>query len=67
MEPIEIECVSCGESFAFTIDEQRIYTKKQFDDPKRCPECRKNKLKVKQLQNNRPGRKRTFDWSEAIN
>ena len=66
MEPIEIECVSCGQSFEFTIEEQRIYNKKKFNDPKRCPECRKNKLKVK-TQGNKYGRKRTLDWSQAIN
>lgn len=67
METIEIECIACGQVFEFTIDEQRIYNMKKFDDPKRCPGCRKSKLKVKAFQIHRHDRNKAFEWSQVIN
>ena len=67
MDAIYIECVSCGQEFEFTIEEQRVYTQKQFDDPKRCPDCRRNKLRVKTCQTNNHSRRKAFDWSQAVN
>ncbi len=48
-----ITCIQCGESFDFTLTEQLRYKKSNFDDPKRCPECRKKKLKQPDEQNGR--------------
>jgi DNA-directed RNA polymerase subunit RPC12/RpoP len=64
MEPIEIECMSCGQEFEFTVYEQRIYQDKNFDAPRRCPDCRKQKLKAKAFTKSKHGRRRDFDWNE---
>jgi predicted RNA-binding Zn-ribbon protein involved in translation (DUF1610 family) len=37
-------CVDCGNEFVFTEGEQNFYREKGFEnEPKRCPECRKQK------------------------
>jgi DNA-directed RNA polymerase subunit RPC12/RpoP len=37
-------CVDCGSEFVFTEGEQEFYKTKGFDqEPKRCPECRRNR------------------------
>lgn len=38
-----IKCRDCGREFVFTTGEQKFYAERQFDNPVRCPECRKAK------------------------
>ena len=35
-----LACVECGESFVFSLDDQRYHQEKDYSDPKRCPSCR---------------------------
>ncbi len=36
-----IECVECGSSFTFSVEDQEYHASKGFtNDPKRCPTCR---------------------------
>ena len=41
-----ITCVQCGDEFEFTVADQKQFTARGFDEPKRCPSCRRHKLKV---------------------
>ena len=36
-------CVECGETFAFSADDQRYHLEKGYTEPKRCPNCRRNR------------------------
>ncbi len=38
-------CVICESTFVFGEAEQKRYARLGFEDPKRCPECRKKKRK----------------------
>ncbi len=38
-------CMICGSTFEFGEAEQERYERLGFEDPKRCPECRKKKRK----------------------
>ena len=66
MESIEIECISCGREFEFTITEQQIYNRKNFDEPKRCPDCRRSKLRVRAYEKAGDRRRKEFDWSQVM-
>ncbi len=36
-----LQCSDCGDTFAFTADEQEFYANKGYaNEPKRCPVCR---------------------------
>jgi CxxC-x17-CxxC domain-containing protein len=35
-----IQCASCGNEFAFTVEEQEFYGSKGFQDPRKCKPCR---------------------------
>jgi hypothetical protein len=61
VEPIEITCIICGEVFEFTVDEQLRYQKMNFDEPRRCPDCRKKKLRVPDFQDKKHNHKRNFN------
>lgn len=39
-EDYTIQCQDCGQDFIFTIGEQEFYAQNQFNEPKRCKECR---------------------------
>jgi len=41
-----IECSQCHNEFDFTVSEQIYYSKMGFDEPKRCSDCRKHKIKT---------------------
>jgi hypothetical protein len=45
MRDLLIECVQCGNDFPFTTDEQKHCQEMGFDEPKRCPDCRRHKTK----------------------
>ncbi|MBX2860100.1 MAG: zinc-ribbon domain containing protein [Vampirovibrio sp.] len=36
----QINCVSCGNDFAFTAEEQEFFHSKGFQDPRKCKPCR---------------------------
>ena len=41
-----IECTQCNREFNFTASEQAYYRKMGFDEPRRCADCRKHKVKA---------------------
>ena len=45
MEEKTIICTNCGSPFVFTLSEQERFAVLGFTEPKRCRECRKNRLK----------------------
>jgi hypothetical protein len=51
-----ITCIQCENPFVFTAAEQARFSASGFDQPKRCPECRKKKDKGIQIN---PGGKGT--------
>jgi DNA-directed RNA polymerase subunit RPC12/RpoP len=61
MENKTIICIQCEEEFEFTVDDQLRYEKMNFDEPRRCPDCRKNKLKRADFQETTHNRKRKFN------
>ena len=46
MEDMLITCIQCENEFRFSIEEQQKYQLLGFDEPQRCPDCRKNKSKT---------------------
>jgi hypothetical protein len=42
-ESIKKICVECGKEFIYSIAEQKIFKKRGYLPPKRCPECREKK------------------------
>ena len=47
METKKVVCKECGETFVLTVNDQKWYQDKGFNEPKRCKSCRnlrKNKL-----------------------
>jgi DNA-directed RNA polymerase subunit RPC12/RpoP len=45
MEDMLISCIQCGADFKFSVSDQIRHREMNFDDPKRCPDCRKRKSK----------------------
>jgi hypothetical protein len=45
MDNKSIECVQCLKEFDFSVSEQMYYDKRGFDEPKRCPDCRRHRAK----------------------
>ena len=64
METIEITCFQCATEFEFTVDEQLRYQNRNFDEPRRCPDCRKKKLRPHAFQNEKHKHKQKFDRSQ---
>ena len=55
MQDMVLVCRDCGNEFAFTKGEQTFYEEKEFENPQRCPECRrirKQKRREEQGYNN---------------
>jgi len=65
MENKTITCIQCETGFEFTIHDQLRYEKMNFDEPRRCSDCRKNKLKTQDFQNIKHNRKRKFYRSKS--
>ena len=61
MENKIIVCIQCGEEFEFSIKDQTRYQKMNFDDPKRCQICRKNKTNTKNIQDKRSNQRKKSD------
>jgi CxxC-x17-CxxC domain-containing protein len=38
-----LSCVDCSREFNFTADDQEFHSSKGYQDPKRCPDCRRNR------------------------
>ena len=58
-------CIQCESEFVITVSEQERLHLKGFDIPKRCQECRKNKMKSQRETDNRGLKdKRKHDKSE---
>jgi len=60
MENKTITCIQCETEFEFTIDDQLRYEKMNFDEPRRCPDCRKNKLRTTDFQKITRNQKKKF-------
>lgn len=41
------KCSECGNNFIFSAGEQKFYLEKAFAEPRRCPDCRKNRKRVR--------------------
>ena len=41
-----IQCIQCNTEFEFSVSSQIEFEAKGYDEPKRCPECRKRKSKA---------------------
>ncbi len=64
MENKTIICIQCEREFEFTVNDQLRYEKMNFDEPRRCPDCRKNKIKGSDIQDITHNRKRRFNRSK---
>jgi hypothetical protein len=73
MESKWIVCVQCDYEFEFDTEDQIRYAEKGYDDPQRCPDCRKHKSKLICLSRQRESklRRRQYrnnrdrdDWEE---
>ena len=42
-----ITCIQCEADFEFTAEERQRYARQGFDEPKRCPSCRKHRLRLR--------------------
>lgn len=42
-EDRDLQCVECGQNFAFSGEDQEFYHQKNYSEPKRCPACRANR------------------------
>jgi len=60
MENKIITCIQCEREFEFTVHDQLRYERMNFDEPRRCSDCRKNKLKTPDFQDITHNRKRKF-------
>jgi NAD-dependent SIR2 family protein deacetylase len=60
MEPIVIACFQCLREFVFPVEEQLRYRHMNFDEPRRCPDCRKKKMRPHAFQNERHKHKQKF-------
>ena len=59
-----IYCIQCDNTFTFGVVEQKRLSSLGFDDPRRCPDCRKKKQKSVNSEKGRRkrGRKQYEDW-----
>ncbi len=70
MKDKEIPCIQCGKPFLFTVADQRRFMRLGFDTPRRCPDCRKRKsrmIEVNEGRKDRNNRRRAFSsFSESL-
>ena len=70
MESKTIKCIQCDTEFEFSVASQREFEAKGYDEPKRCPDCRKRKSKTSTNDSNgkwRNKKKRYHDRIEGEN
>jgi hypothetical protein len=67
METMLIQCIQCDVEFEFSIQDQILYSEKGYDEPRRCPGCRKNKSKanVRADIGNKKNRKKLYRMKYA--
>ena len=55
-----VTCIQCDNTFILTAEEQKKLLDRGFSLPKRCPECRRKKAKIHELDERRKtkGKKR---------
>jgi len=46
MDTIILECIQCQNEFEYSGSEQEYHGRMGFDEPRRCPYCRKHKTKA---------------------
>ena len=39
-----LTCVQCGQDFTFSAEDQQYHAERGYQDPKRCPTCRAERL-----------------------
>ena len=60
-------CAECGQSFAFTADEQAYHAEKGYaNEPKRCPSCRQNRRDARVNGNASGGYRREREMFPAV-
>jgi uncharacterized protein with PIN domain len=47
-----ISCIQCNEPFLFSAEESKRFSALGFDEPTRCPECRRKKSKGTKFEDN---------------
>ncbi len=52
MQDKKIICKDCGQEFLFMKGEQIFYAERGFEDPIRCPQCRKARKDSRKNLNN---------------
>lgn len=62
MDIMLLTCIQCGDSFEYSASDQRYYTDRGFDVPRRCVSCRKNKSKALTGSLDRKERNRKRDY-----
>jgi hypothetical protein len=61
MENMMINCIQCGTDFEFSVNDQIRHREMNFDDPKRCPDCRKRKSRLTDRGDKKSGQRKKFD------
>ena len=64
METKIISCIQCEREFEFPPAEQKYFKDKGFDDPKRCPTCRRNKTRAIQTKMRKKDEKWQRYWNK---
>lgn len=64
MESKFITCVQCENEFEFTAGEQKYFRDKGFDDPKRCPVCRRHKSRANHDKTRKKDKKWEHQWNK---
>ena len=67
MKDKRITCIQCEKPFVFSVAEQERFLASGFANPKRCPECRKKKLKGVEVNENGITKSGRNAYSGAIN
>ena len=49
MQDEELTCIQCGRPFVFTASQRERFRTLGFNDPKRCPECRKKRNRINSM------------------
>ena len=62
METKLITCIQCENEFEFTAVEQQYFQDKGFDDPKRCPACRRHKSRSDREKKRSKDKKWEYYW-----
>lgn len=61
MEDRILDCIQCDESFIHSVKEQARHARHGFDPPRRCPACRRHKVRVDEIALGRQAHRKTRD------